>query len=81
MPVVEDKLLGKELLHDHPIKIVTSDPASGKRGQMILNSTEATIKVYWAGAWWIVCELPEDTSSGATAGTPMGLLLSLTYAS
>lgn len=50
MSVVFDKLLGEILLHSH-IKLVTSDPASGSTGDMIINTTDDGLKIYYAGSW------------------------------
>ena len=49
--IVYDALLGRILLHDHPFRNVSSDPATGKTGQIILNTTDHKIKVYYDDSW------------------------------
>jgi hypothetical protein len=57
MSIVIDKILGQPLSHDHPVKNVSSDPASAKSGSLILNTTEAKVKIYYFGQWWIIADL------------------------
>lgn len=75
--LVIDKILGDALMHSHPLDSVTSDPASGTTGQLILNTTDDTIKIYYAGSWQTLHTL--TPAATIEAGNPMGLLLSLTY--
>lgn len=51
MPAVFDKLESKVFLHDHPIKRVSSDPASAKEGSLIINTTTHEMKVYYFSSW------------------------------
>lgn len=51
MGLVIDDMIGDVLMHSHPLDTVTSDPASGEDGQLILNTTDDTIKVYYGGSW------------------------------
>lgn len=51
MGLVIDKILGDALMHSHPLDSVSSDPASGTTGQLILNTTDHTIKTYYGGTW------------------------------
>lgn len=51
MGVVVDKLLGKPLLHEHPLRVVSSDPSSAKSGSMIYNSADHKIKIYVESTW------------------------------
>ncbi len=50
MPYVFDKFVG-DLFHEHPIKQVTSDPASAKEGSLIINTADNGMKVYYGGTW------------------------------
>ena len=50
MAIVFDKLIGEVLLHNHN-KIVTSDPASGQDGDMIINTTTNTYKMWYSNEW------------------------------
>lgn len=51
MGLVIDKILGDALMHSHPLDSVSSDPASATEGSIILNTTDDTIKIYYAGSW------------------------------
>lgn len=84
MAIQHDKLLGKEVLHNHTEKldksggILTGDlefPTTG----FIMNcgSKRFYITIGCDGA----LTSTEIVSGGAGGGTPMGLLLALTYAS
>lgn len=53
MPYVVDKFVG-DLFHEHPIKQVTSDPASAKEGSLIINATDDGMKVYYNGSWQLL---------------------------
>jgi len=40
-----------DLFHEHPIKQVTSDPASAKEGSLIINTSTNIMKIYYGGTW------------------------------
>lgn len=63
MSLVIDEILGKALSHDHPLEAVASDPASGETGQLILNTTDDAIKVYYASQWQTLHSLSAEVSS------------------
>ncbi len=77
MAVLHDKLLGKEVLHDHPLNLVSADPASGRDGQLILNTTTGAIKGWFYSGWQTIFTFTAPVSGGT--GSPVGLLLALTY--
>lgn len=78
MGIVVDKILGEVLFHDHPLTLVTSDPSNGKTGQMILNTSDNGIKVFYGNQWQTIYTLtPEQIN--INEGEPMGLLLALTH--
>lgn len=63
MGLVIDYIIGDALMHSHPLDSVTSDPASGTTGQLILNTTDDTIKVYYAGSWQTLHTLTSAAAS------------------
>jgi hypothetical protein len=80
MGVVIDKILGEPLLHEHPVRNVSSDPASAKSGSLILNITEAKVKIYYFGQWWIIADLTTQMlldESGSPLLTEDNLILLL----
>lgn len=50
MGFVFDALKGN-MFHDHPVELVTSDPASAEEGARIINTTDHGYKVYYGGVW------------------------------
>jgi len=60
MGYVSDGFKG-DLFHEHPIKQVTSDPASAKEGSLIINTSTNIMKVYYGGAWQTLHSLGADT--------------------
>lgn len=66
MGYVYDYLKG-DMLHEHPIRLVSSDPASAKEGSLIINTTDDGMKVYYGGSW--------QTLHTLTPATPSFLLL------
>jgi len=50
MAYVYDYLKG-DMMHEHPIRLVTSDPASAKEGSLIINTTSHEMKVYYFSSW------------------------------
>lgn len=50
MAYVFDYIKG-DLFHEHPIKQVSSDPASAKEGSLIINTSDNGMKVYYGGTW------------------------------
>lgn len=77
MSVVIDKISGDPVLHDHPVRLVSADPANGRDGQLIINTTDNKFKVYYSNAWQ---DLHTLTVATPLQGNPIGLLLTLTYA-
>lgn len=57
MGVVIDKILGEPLLHDHPVRLVSSDPATAKDGTVIFNTTDFKYKMYYSGIWFTVADI------------------------
>lgn len=78
MSIVVDEIIGKVLSHTHPLDEVTSDPSAAEDGTMILNTTDSKIKIWYASQWQVLHTLTAPPSG--TSGSPIGLLLSLTYA-
>lgn len=62
MPYVRDKFVGN-LFHEHPIKQVSSDPASAKDGSMIVNTVTNEMKVYYGGVWQVLHTLTASSPS------------------
>lgn len=56
MGVVIDKILGEPLLHEHPVRLVSSDPATAKEGTQIYNTSEQTLKIFYGGYWWAISD-------------------------
>lgn len=78
MTVTFDYLLNKSLLHDHPVNGVSSDPASGLDGQLIINTTDNQLKVWYGGTWQVIATL-EGAKIRISMGQPIGLM-GVTYA-
>lgn len=57
MKTVQDKLISKTLLHQHRIKLVTSDPESAKQGSLIINTVDKQLKIYFLGGWYTLKQL------------------------
>jgi hypothetical protein len=76
-PVV-DYFLGDLLMHDHPIEVLSSAPASPVDGKVYLNSTDHKIYIYYGYSWQELHQLVYTPPAIAT-GQPIGLLLGLTY--
>lgn len=53
MGYVNDAFVG-DLFHEHPIKQVTSDPASAKEGSLIVNTSTNEMKIYYSGSWQVL---------------------------
>lgn len=53
MSYVYDYLKG-DMLHEHPIRIVSSEPASAKEGSLIIDSSDNGMKVYYGGTWQLL---------------------------
>lgn len=56
-----------------------SAPTNPRDGQMYLNTTNDTTYLYHNGAWTELHVLTTSAPVTITTGSPMGLLLSLTY--
>jgi len=54
MGVVIDKILAQPLLHEHPVRLVSSDPTTAKEGTQIINTTDNHLKIYFLGNWWTI---------------------------
>jgi len=63
MAYVYDYFKG-DLLHEHPIKQVSSDPASAKEGSLIINTTTDAMKVYYGGTWQTLHTLTPGVATG-----------------
>ena len=50
-------------MHEHPIRLVSSDPASAKEGSFIINTTDDGYKVYYGGTWQTLHTLTPATAS------------------
>jgi len=57
MGVVIDKILGEPLLHEHPVRLVSSDPATAKEGTQIFNTSDNALKIYYGGYWWTITDI------------------------
>lgn len=68
MTVVYDALIGL-LIHDHPIKRVTSDPTGAKEGDLILNTVDNKIKVRYSDSWQTLHVLDTTASYSFMDGT------------
>lgn len=55
---------GPMVMHSHTLDTVTSDPASADEGSIILNTTDYTIKVYYAGSWQTLHTLTPPVDNG-----------------
>lgn len=66
MAYVYDYLKG-DMMHEHPIKVVGSEPASAKEGSLIIDTSDDGMKVYYGGSWQLLHTL--------VAATPSFLLL------
>jgi hypothetical protein len=51
MGVVIDKALGRELIHEHPVTLSATEPATTKEGLLYFNTTDSTLYIYYGGAW------------------------------
>lgn len=61
------------------LKEVTSDPPTGTKNQLILNTSSNQIKIWYSGQWQVLHTLVPPMVN-IKQGQPMGLLLALTYA-
>lgn len=54
----------------------STDPGYGEEGQLIINTTEHKIKVWYSSQWQVISTL---VGTDRNTGSPTGLLLTLTY--
>lgn len=47
--VVTDKLLNKNMLHGHTIKVVDTAPLTAKRGSLIFDLSDNSLKFFYYG--------------------------------
>jgi hypothetical protein len=57
MSIVIDKILGQPLSHDHPVKLVVTDPTTAKEGTQIFNTSDNSLKIYYGGYWWPITDI------------------------
>lgn len=57
MGIVIDKILGAPLLHEHPVRLVSSDPATAKEGTQIFNTSDNQLKIFYGGYWWSMLDI------------------------
>lgn len=51
MGVVVDFALGRELIHEHPVKLSATEPTTTKEGLLYFNTSDSTLYIYYSGAW------------------------------
>lgn len=69
---------GKLDLVSNPFRSESSDPSTANDGETIINTSDNKMKIYYSFAWQ---DLHTLTTTTPLTGNPMGLLLTLTYAS
>lgn len=77
---VLEQSTGQWFLHYHPLKLVSSDPASAKEGMVIVNTSSNQMKIYYSGSWQVLHTLTVNVPTvSIKKGQPIGLA-GVTYA-